>query len=194
MPDDRDVRRGAGRVEVLARGARRVIVAAGSLAEARKRGLLRMEGKTHVVKDGETVTLLGTNGNGKSTLIKCIMGLIQPTSGQIALDPNTQQMVQGDIRAQTERVMDNLAAVLEDAINVLRKRPRSRAGREAHDQDVLAVRLLDAGFGKADVEAIHGLQVGGEPLDGAGLLGPEHAERRMMRRSRLRTMRSRSRR
>ena len=32
------------------------------------------------------------------------------TSGQIALDPNTQQMVQGDIRAQTERVMDNLAA------------------------------------------------------------------------------------
>lgn len=37
------------------------------------------------------------------------------TSGQIALDPSTQQMVQGDIRAQTERVMDNLAAVLEAA-------------------------------------------------------------------------------
>jgi 2-iminobutanoate/2-iminopropanoate deaminase len=37
------------------------------------------------------------------------------TSGQIALDPNTQQMVQGDIRAQTERVMDNLAAVLDGA-------------------------------------------------------------------------------
>jgi 2-iminobutanoate/2-iminopropanoate deaminase len=37
------------------------------------------------------------------------------TSGQIALDPITQQMVQGDIRAQTERVMDNLAAVLDGA-------------------------------------------------------------------------------
>ena len=37
------------------------------------------------------------------------------TSGQIALDPGTQQMVAGDIRAQTERVMDNLAAVLEAA-------------------------------------------------------------------------------
>ena len=34
------------------------------------------------------------------------------TSGQIPLDPNTQQMVPGDVRAQTERVMDNLAAVL----------------------------------------------------------------------------------
>lgn len=37
------------------------------------------------------------------------------TSGQIPLDPATQQMVAGDIRAQTERVMENLAAVLEAA-------------------------------------------------------------------------------
>ena len=37
------------------------------------------------------------------------------TSGQIALDPSTQQLVQGDIRIQTERVMDNLAAVLDAA-------------------------------------------------------------------------------
>ena len=37
------------------------------------------------------------------------------TSGQVALDPQTQQMVQGDVRAQAERVMENLAAVLESA-------------------------------------------------------------------------------
>ena len=37
------------------------------------------------------------------------------TSGQIPLDPNTQQLVEGDIRAQTERVMENLAAVLQSA-------------------------------------------------------------------------------
>ena len=35
------------------------------------------------VHDGETVTLLGTNGNGKSTLIKSIMGIVKPTSGKI---------------------------------------------------------------------------------------------------------------
>ncbi len=35
---------------------------------------------------GETVALLGTNGNGKSTVIKCIMGMMRPTSGQISLD------------------------------------------------------------------------------------------------------------
>ena len=37
------------------------------------------------------------------------------TSGQIPLDPATQQLVPGDIRAQTERVMQNLEAVLQAA-------------------------------------------------------------------------------
>jgi branched-chain amino acid transport system ATP-binding protein len=32
---------------------------------------------------GETVVLLGTNGNGKSTLMKCIMGMVQPSAGSI---------------------------------------------------------------------------------------------------------------
>src|SRR3954467_7709497 len=36
-------------------------------------------------------------------------------SGQIPLDPATQQMVEGDIRVQTERVMENLSAVLAAA-------------------------------------------------------------------------------
>ena len=37
------------------------------------------------------------------------------TSGQIPLDPETQEMVKGDIRAQAERVMENLRGVLEAA-------------------------------------------------------------------------------
>jgi len=35
------------------------------------------------VDNGETVTLLGTNGNGKSTLMKCIMGMVRPNAGRI---------------------------------------------------------------------------------------------------------------
>ena len=33
-------------------------------------------------------------------------------SGQVPIDPATGELVQGDIAAQTERVLDNLAAVL----------------------------------------------------------------------------------
>lgn len=36
-------------------------------------------------------------------------------SGQIALDPSSGQVVQGDIAAQTERVLENIKAVLEAA-------------------------------------------------------------------------------
>jgi branched-chain amino acid transport system ATP-binding protein len=38
------------------------------------------------VKSGETVALLGTNGNGKSTLMRCVMGLLAPTAGSIKLE------------------------------------------------------------------------------------------------------------
>jgi branched-chain amino acid transport system ATP-binding protein len=35
------------------------------------------------VDTGETVALLGTNGNGKSTVMKSILGLVTPTAGRI---------------------------------------------------------------------------------------------------------------
>ena len=37
------------------------------------------------VQEKETVALLGTNGNGKSTLMKCVMGIVRPTKGSISL-------------------------------------------------------------------------------------------------------------
>src|SRR4030095_12236844 len=36
-------------------------------------------------------------------------------SGQVPLDPSTGQMVEGDVAAQTRRVMENLSAVLQSA-------------------------------------------------------------------------------
>jgi 2-iminobutanoate/2-iminopropanoate deaminase len=44
-----------------------------------------------------------------------IAGGLLFTAGQIALDPATGQITQGDVTAQTERVMQNLTAVLENA-------------------------------------------------------------------------------
>ena len=35
------------------------------------------------VSDGEVVTLLGRNGMGKTTTVRCLSGLLTPTSGEI---------------------------------------------------------------------------------------------------------------
>ena len=42
-------------------------------------------------------------------------------SGQIPLDPATGKMIEGDIAAQTERVLENLKAVLESGGSSLRQ-------------------------------------------------------------------------
>jgi branched-chain amino acid transport system ATP-binding protein len=53
-------------------------------------GIYAAYGAVRVIEDvslkidaGETVALLGTNGNGKSTLMKCIMGMVRPSQGSI---------------------------------------------------------------------------------------------------------------
>ena len=43
------------------------------------------------------------------------------TSGQIAIDPATQQVIAGDVGAQTDRVLKNLAAVLQASGSTLEK-------------------------------------------------------------------------
>ncbi len=42
--------------------------------------------RLRLVSAAETVALLGTNGNGKSTLLKCIMGIVRPSAGSILAD------------------------------------------------------------------------------------------------------------
>jgi len=45
-----------------------------------------LERVSMTVGTGETVVLLGTNGNGKSTLMKCIMGIVPPCAGRITAE------------------------------------------------------------------------------------------------------------
>ena len=44
-----------------------------------------LHGVSLSIRQGETVALLGTNGNGKSTLMKCVMGMVRPTRGSVFL-------------------------------------------------------------------------------------------------------------
>jgi branched-chain amino acid transport system ATP-binding protein len=56
------------------------------------------------VAPGETVVLLGTNGNGKSTLMKCVMGILPPSAGSIIADLDGEQV--DLVGRSTEAIVD----------------------------------------------------------------------------------------
>lgn len=63
------------------------------------------------VRKNEVVGLLGPNGAGKTTTIKCIAGLIKPTSGEIWLDGV-------DALRNQRKAMEKVAALLEGNRNI----------------------------------------------------------------------------
>ena len=61
------------------------------------------------VEDGETVVLLGSNGNGKSTLIKCITGIVTPSRGAISLESDGRAI---DLVGMTPEAIVDLGVAL----------------------------------------------------------------------------------
>jgi branched-chain amino acid transport system ATP-binding protein len=56
------------------------------------------------VAPAETVVLLGTNGNGKSTMMKCVMGMVRPSAGSIIAEIDG---VRHDLtKLTTEQIVD----------------------------------------------------------------------------------------
>lgn len=65
------------------------------------------------MKKGEIVGILGPNGAGKTTMIKMLLGLILPTSGNIqVLGKNVT------INKERETILQNIGAVLEGVTNI----------------------------------------------------------------------------
>jgi branched-chain amino acid transport system ATP-binding protein len=56
------------------------------------------------VMAGETVVLLGTNGNGKSTLMKCIMGIVPAAAGSIVAEIDGERI--DLVGRSTEAIVD----------------------------------------------------------------------------------------
>jgi branched-chain amino acid transport system ATP-binding protein len=68
-----------------------------------------LHGVSIEVREGETVALLGTNGNGKSTLIKCVMGMVRPDAGEIFLEVDGRRI---DLTNKSTEEIVNLGIAL----------------------------------------------------------------------------------
>ena len=79
------------------------------------RGLRRVYGETTVLDDldldvapGEAVALVGRNGAGKSTALRCVAGLDQPDAGTVELDGRPLDERDPRVRADLATVLDDL--------------------------------------------------------------------------------------
>jgi branched-chain amino acid transport system ATP-binding protein len=78
-----------------------------------------LRGVSMHVETGETVALLGTNGNGKSTLIKCIMGLVRPAHGSVSL--NIEGKAHDLTRLTPEQIVDLGVALVPEGRRLFAK-------------------------------------------------------------------------
>ncbi len=97
-----------------------------------------LHGVSLKIAEGQTVALLGTNGNGKSTLMKCVMGMVRPTRGSVSLrlDGQSHDLT----RLSTEDIVNLGVAMVPEGRRLFPKltveenlllgafRPQARAG------------------------------------------------------------------
>jgi 2-iminobutanoate/2-iminopropanoate deaminase len=97
-----------------------------------------------------------------SQAVKC-NGLIF-VSGQVAIDPATQQVIEGDVAAQTERVMKNLSAILAASGSKLDQVLRSTVFLKNMD-DFAAMNAVYSKYFKAEPPARSTVEVARLPKD-----------------------------
>ena len=96
-----------------------------------------LRGVDLTISKGESMVIIGGSGTGKSILLKCILGLIQPTSGTILLDGEDVATAERDaflarfgMLFQGGALFDSLTVWQNVAFRLLRgslKRPKTEA-------------------------------------------------------------------
>ena len=80
-------------------------------------GVRALHGISLDVGEGETVALLGTNGNGKSSVMNCVMGILKPSSGTIVAEIDG---VQHDLtKLRTEEIVDRGIVLVPEGRHLL---------------------------------------------------------------------------
>ena len=126
----------------------------GAVPKLRVRGLRKAFGARQVldgvdleVAAGTSLVVIGGSGTGKSVLLKCILGLIEPDSGTIEIDgrdvlalpPGERQAVRAQIGMlfQNGALFDSLPVWENVAFGLLAQRRASRVEARARAEEVL---------------------------------------------------------
>ncbi|QCS44846.1 ABC transporter ATP-binding protein [Natrinema versiforme] len=104
-------------------------------------GAVALDGVSCEIRRGEVVGIVGPNGAGKSTLFNCIMGVHDPTDGQVHLNDEeiTAEFTSRIVRSGVSRTFQ-LARVFPD----LTVRENMVANQDHADEHILKTVVADA--------------------------------------------------
>ena len=96
--------------------------------------------------------LIGANGSGKSTLMKILAGELEPTTGNVSVDPNARvgQLSQDQFAYEEYRVLDTVIMGFEKLWEVTQERDRLYSLHQMSDEEGMRVADLEIEFAEMD--------------------------------------------
>jgi ATPase subunit of ABC transporter with duplicated ATPase domains len=102
--------------------------------------------------DGNRYGLIGANGCGKSTFMKILAGVLEPTSGNVSLDPHERMawLRQDQFAYEDMRVLDVVLMGHEEMWRVMQDKDAIYANPEATEDDYMKAAELESRFAELD--------------------------------------------
>jgi ATPase subunit of ABC transporter with duplicated ATPase domains len=102
--------------------------------------------------DGNRYGLIGANGCGKSTFMKILAGVLEPSSGNVSLDPNERMawLRQDQFAYEDVRVLDVVVMGHEEMWRVMKEKDAIYANPEATEDDYMKAAELESRFAELD--------------------------------------------
>ncbi|TEA77703.1 ABC-F family ATPase [Allopusillimonas ginsengisoli] len=102
--------------------------------------------------EGNRYGLIGANGSGKSTFMKIIGGDLEPSAGNVSLEPGVRlgKLRQDQFAYEDERVLDVVMMGHEEMWQVMAERDAIYANPDASEEDYMRAADLEAKFAEYD--------------------------------------------
>lgn len=133
------------------------------------------EGVSIKFKPGCRYGLIGANGSGKSTFMKVLAGLLQPTNGAVAIDKDVKvgYLKQDHYEFEEETVLNTVLRGNPELWEIMQERDAIYAKEEMTDADGIRISEIEDRF--ADLGGYEAESIAGELLEGLAIPTNTHS-------------------